>query len=412
MKTIQKILLLALTTVVFVACNKFNDPKPFPPTTDADVGKIISIAELKRSLWGLHNFLTEIRVTTTIPYPGEIVTAYEQTAWASWIVEDVYIKGRVISDDREGNFFRQLFIQDEGRDGYPPTGIVVKIGRSGLYNFYKPGQIVYVRCKDLVLGYYRGMYEIGYFPDRETYYPTSFIDIPTLIERHILAGSPHVDSLKLVEPKPVTVKDITRNVGFDNSYSNAEINFDSLKNDMLMGTLIRIVNVRHDSTDHFLGNLYPRYQLPNGTFIQGSRNRRTGIEIAPELKAKDYITTWALPARLVRGLEPYITFWLGNRFDNNQVFKSYDDDPLVVPSTMALTVSHFYSEGVVGSGNPLVVRTSGYARFAGMPVQTHRDFVGIIGVYTDRQIRTGNKIYYPAYQLTIRSLDDVTPPKP
>ena len=56
------------------------------------------------------------------------------------INDDIVIAGRVISSDKSGNFYKQIFIQDE------TGGIEIKLGKNSLYNEYKPGQMVYVKC--------------------------------------------------------------------------------------------------------------------------------------------------------------------------------------------------------------------------------------------------------------------------
>ncbi|MCL2028224.1 MAG: DUF5689 domain-containing protein [Bacteroidales bacterium] len=408
MKTISKLCLFAIAMLAFPACNdKFDNPnryQPFDPT-----GKtIITIADLKKSLWTRDNFLTNVWVTTAIR-EGEYVTAYEEIAHASIILQDVYIQGRVISDDREGNFYRSLCIQDE------TTGITVKLGRNGLYNFYELGQTVYVKCQNLVLGFYRGMYELGAYPDEETYYATSYIDVPTLFSEHVFAGDPN--DLQPIQPREISMSQMARNITYD-IYGNAEIHFDSLRYDMLLGTLVKVVDLKHDSTDRFLGNLYPIYKD-----IVGSRARRTGMEIKPELQPKDVILTWALSAvdaqnlgsqKAIEADTSKVVFLRGNIPNQEVVTHALDVKGnsvlLFIPSTMALSVSHYYSQ--MGYRTPLVVRTSGYARFAGqlVPKDGNRDFVGIIGIYSDRRLRAGNMVRYPDFQLLLRDLNDVIIP--
>ena len=65
------------------------------------------------------------------------------------------IAGQVISSDRSGNIYRELYIQDE-------TGAIdVKIGKSSLYSDYHLGQWVYVDCNGLMIGSYSGMPQLG-----------------------------------------------------------------------------------------------------------------------------------------------------------------------------------------------------------------------------------------------------------
>ena len=58
-----------------------------------------------------------------------------------WTIdEEIIIKGVVSTTDKPGNFYKSFYIQDE------TGGMEIKIGKNGLYNDYKPGQTVYVKC--------------------------------------------------------------------------------------------------------------------------------------------------------------------------------------------------------------------------------------------------------------------------
>jgi len=70
------------------------------------------------------------------------------------ITSDIIVKGTVISDDRPGNFYKTLVIQDG------TAGIEVKIDNGFLYQSYPVGREVYVRCKGLLLSDYNGVIQI------------------------------------------------------------------------------------------------------------------------------------------------------------------------------------------------------------------------------------------------------------
>ncbi len=72
---------------------------------------------------------------------------------------DSIISGIVVSSDEQGNFYKTIVIQDE------TGGIQIKIDNSTLYNRYKIGQRVFVKCKDLVLGRYYGLAQLGFGDD-------------------------------------------------------------------------------------------------------------------------------------------------------------------------------------------------------------------------------------------------------
>jgi len=70
------------------------------------------------------------------------------------ITEDIIIKGSVISDDRLGNFYKTMVIQDG------TAGIEMKIDNAFLYQSYPVGREIYVRCKGLLLSDYNGVIQL------------------------------------------------------------------------------------------------------------------------------------------------------------------------------------------------------------------------------------------------------------
>ncbi len=97
------------------------------------------------------------------------------------IEKDIVIGGQVVSEDRTGNIYKSLYIQDE------TGGIELKLGKSGLYNDYKLGQWVYVTCEGLTLGDYSGMLQLGY-EDPTGEYETSYLDVQYIIDTHVFRG--------------------------------------------------------------------------------------------------------------------------------------------------------------------------------------------------------------------------------
>lgn len=71
------------------------------------------------------------------------------------ITEAIVIRGFVISSDREGNFFRQLVIQDE------TGGLEFRIEMTDLDNLFPPGRQVSVNCQGLWLGDFNGLIQLG-----------------------------------------------------------------------------------------------------------------------------------------------------------------------------------------------------------------------------------------------------------
>lgn len=71
------------------------------------------------------------------------------------ITQDLIIEGAVISSDEQGNFFKQLYIQDA------TGGIEIRLNAYDLYQTYPVGKKVAVKLKGLFLGSYGGVTQIG-----------------------------------------------------------------------------------------------------------------------------------------------------------------------------------------------------------------------------------------------------------
>lgn len=70
------------------------------------------------------------------------------------VTDDLIIEGTVVMDDRSGNYYKTLVIQDAS------GGIEVKFNDGYLYNYFPVGRKMYIRCKDLILTDYNGLIQI------------------------------------------------------------------------------------------------------------------------------------------------------------------------------------------------------------------------------------------------------------
>ena len=151
----------------------------------------ITIAELKYEYGNLSDrgtngawSNTKFKIIGKELYPRDYATKPE------FIFEgkDVYIKGKVISDDNEGNVYKSLYIQDE------TSGIELKLNNNvGLK--YKKGTWVYVRLEGLYLGNYRMMLSLGGPPsesinkaEEHKYYGNSNLELQSMIDQHVFVG--------------------------------------------------------------------------------------------------------------------------------------------------------------------------------------------------------------------------------
>ena len=96
--------------------------------------------------------LSQIVVNTTIKQLKAMMPSYPDTLK---ITGDVVISGYVISNDKYGNFYKELVIEDS------TAGISIMLDASYLYTTYPVGQKVIVYCKGLYLGRTSGVIKLG-----------------------------------------------------------------------------------------------------------------------------------------------------------------------------------------------------------------------------------------------------------
>ncbi len=70
------------------------------------------------------------------------------------ITDDLVIGGVVVMDDRSGNYYKTIVIQDS------TGGIEVKFSNGYLYNRYPVGRKIYIKCKGLMLTDYNGLIQM------------------------------------------------------------------------------------------------------------------------------------------------------------------------------------------------------------------------------------------------------------
>lgn len=75
------------------------------------------------------------------------------------ISDDVIIEGYVVSNDRAGNIYKTISIQDKPTN--PTAAIKINIDQTNLYIKYNIGRKIYVKLKGLAVGYSFGSIQIG-----------------------------------------------------------------------------------------------------------------------------------------------------------------------------------------------------------------------------------------------------------
>ncbi len=130
------------------------------------------------------------------------------------IADNIIISGIVTANDKSGNFYKQLFIQDT-------TGAIqILVDANSLYGSYPVGRRVFVYCKDLCLSDYNGTMQLGI---KATVAGSPSVEgIPSaLVSKYIIGGSIN----NPVIPIPVTLGQLSTSMN-NNRYINALIQLD------------------------------------------------------------------------------------------------------------------------------------------------------------------------------------------
>ncbi len=172
---------VSFTAVINLSCKK-NFDQPVGPTDDVNIVPNTSIQGLK--------------------------TYHTISGALDVINQDVIISGIVVANDKSGNFYKQLFIQDS-------TGAMqIMLDASSLYTSYPVGRRIYVKCKGLTLSDYFGNMQLGV--SAVVGGTPSIEAIPgALISQYIVGGSIN----NPVEPITVNINDL--GTALNDRYINA-----------------------------------------------------------------------------------------------------------------------------------------------------------------------------------------------
>ncbi|MBS1729706.1 MAG: choice-of-anchor J domain-containing protein [Bacteroidetes bacterium] len=160
---------------LWISCNKkFDEPPSF---IAPDIISNYTIAELKN----LHtNGMVEL------------------------VNEDKVIRGIVVADDRSGNFYKSIVIEDS------TGGISLSLDRYDLYTDYPIGREIFIKIKGLYLGDYNKLIQLGGGIDNTGTAPALAPLAATLFDQYIIRGSYSNEVLPLV----VSISDL------NDSYQN------------------------------------------------------------------------------------------------------------------------------------------------------------------------------------------------
>lgn len=135
----------------------------------------------------------------------------------SVINDDLVVAGIVVGDDRSGNIFKNIMVQDA------TAGIAIRLNSTGLYNDFPVGSKVAVRCQGLYIGDYNGLYQLSGSPDSEIE--------EVLIPEHVIRIAD--DNSLVIQPRVVTIDELSNNT----------------LTDQLLNTLIQLEDVQFIGAD-------------------------------------------------------------------------------------------------------------------------------------------------------------------
>lgn len=315
------------------------------------------------------------------------------------------IKAQVVSSDEDGNIYRELYIQDA------TGGICLKLGRSSSYDDYKLGQILYVDCEDLCIGEYGyktgnygggGLLQLGLlgdgwqaYLDKETStapeYETSYIDLAPIIAKHIFKGE-ILDEDERIKPSTPSGSELSSN-DFKNGLAPAAVGkltkLTNLKIGNLSGKPEVFALLYPDSNlNHDKNNSWNRLFLSDGDDEYSFEEPYKGYPKYPhnlihwgltKLRTQDHIDRCDWDNLLLgdSGADMKNNKTVGTRrvekknfgygYDANDP-DSYDDalcyKDVLRQNATAQSVSHYFTY----DGAEVQIRTSGYSRFADIPL--------------------------------------------
>lgn len=385
---ITKIFTLLAAALMAVGCyEKFNDVEVLPLVDDASFEQMfpdaehITIAELKNAFGTISNTGVNGSWNNTI---------YKLVGEDIFVGRDVYIKGKVISDDTEGNIYKSLHIQDE------TSGIELKLNNNvGLK--YKKSTWVYVRLEGLYLGNYRMMLSLGGAPSESynkagehKFYANSNLEIQSIVDKHVFAGEK--TELKVgtyadwkSDPKSVDIITVTPDNYVEVFAPNKVTmqasdgsSFEMVQREMMFGRLMRFEGLEC----HYAG-------VPNQDGVTN-----------PAMKSGQYDNIY--PSWLYSDPRPTVSKgWYQWAFKEEVTGRSLYGSVLFAYDTTA-TISS--ANGVYA------LRTSGYSRFARRNVCKDGEkatITAIYGIYAQKSDYKANADDWASYQLTISSYSDL-----
>ena len=385
-----KLSIIALVALLATSCyEKFDTPTIPAEMTDAQMQEqgmtLITIAEMKDMFFPLDNSGSTNSQAET-KYKRFVLNKSECTDYEiannRYIVGNYYIKGKVISNDEQGNIYKSLHIFDG------TAAIELKL-TNGLFADFpcnldtKESCWVYVRLAGLYLGSFRMMLSLGDIPTESLnaygiykYYANSNIVSPNKVAKHVFKGA----NCTLTEGK-----NSTDDIYVVDNYNESK----SIYNTDFLGRLIRFNNL----TVTYRGVKNEKGITPYPALTSGSNTN-----IYPSWLCTSGIT--------VDGAVQYVVSkpWYKLAYSINNI-SLYGSVALCYPEAMSST--HCSTPGFY------TARTSGYSRFGGNFVPEDGATGSLLAIYAiyshSYNFNQTTKDQSGAFQLTANRFQDFLP---
>ncbi len=381
------IIALAAAAALLTSCEefqpvftgKYDNPEAYAPfdPEESVTGKVLTITELSQ------RFIAEAAKEdpkTHQPNSDNLRT------WCWEVTEDLWVKGRITTSDRSGNFYKSFYIQDDANG----PGIEIKVGRTSLHNDYKVGQMVYISLDGLSVGEYgfksgkyggQGTIQIGLKDPQQTKYSTSYIEHQYIIDRHIFRGD--VSDIQAISPRKI---------------SSLPGKTDCQATSTSVGALVTISGLKYADeafTLVYLNGNEANDKPENRIFLTKDNADKAG---AP---GNWGVTTWAMSkSKFLEYLNSGI--WdkahVGGGADNYGELSKPEIKSQLRSNANAYSVSQYFT----GAGGTVQIRTSGYSKFADLQIAPEvlkgSKTITVTGILT---------MYQGGVQLILRDQDDV-----
>lgn len=389
MKTILKSLALAAAALLaFASCQEFQPVGYGGHYTNADPAYIYSDKDFS-------NFVSVKEIKALYTTKGKPID----------IKGDKIMKVQVISNDESGNIYKDLYVQDAtvaNPSSLAGEALCIKVGKGSMYADYKFGQTLYINCDGLTLGQYDGSLGLGlkgYTTDIEgktnKTYETSYIELYDIIDSHIFKGA--VDELPT--PKPLTI-------------TAAEVAAVTECHHPLNGKLVKVVDMSYADQIFGILNCFTEVDADRIFLSNTESDRTTPIYNSVSYGLKNI--SWSkngskaffdsLCEHDILRYVPEHDVYMGSLTYSGGQYKDK-----VYPLQASSGTSLYFT--MAGSTQPIILRTSGYAKFADTPINLNKgDKVTVecaIFTYYNSKIGQSYEKDNRQYQLTLLDIKDL-----